>query len=81
MDQRQGVFEMKPGMSLTKLEPVNNLLHPPVTVGISAVMAVLACIWMLASAAVAAFLCFLDYREHEGCTQVKMPCTNLAIVM
>jgi hypothetical protein len=60
MDQRQGAFEMKPGMTLFKLEPVNNLLYPPVTVGNSAVMAMLSSRWMLAGgAAVAAFLGFL----------------------
>jgi hypothetical protein len=57
MDQRQGAFEMKPGMSLTKLEPVNNLLYPPVAVGNSAVMAMLSSRWMPATAA--AFLGFL----------------------
>ena len=35
MDQRQGVFEMKPGMTLIKLEPMNNLLYPPVSVSLS----------------------------------------------
>ena len=57
MDQRQGAFEMKPGMTLTKLEPVNNLLYPPVTVGNAAVMAMLSIRCM--PAAVAAFLGFL----------------------
>jgi hypothetical protein len=47
---------MKPGTALIKLEPMNNLLYPPVTVGNSAVMAMLACRWMLAGAAAAAFL-------------------------
>jgi len=56
MDQRQGTFEMKPGMTLTKLEPVNNLLYPPVTVGNSAVMAMLSIRCMPAAAAILGFL-------------------------
>jgi len=58
MDQRQGAFEMKPGTTLTKLKPVNNLLYQPVTVGSSAVMAMLSIRWMPAAAAV--FLGFLN---------------------
>ena len=61
MDQRQGAFEMKPGTTLTKLEPVNNLLYPPVAVGNSAVMAMLSSRWMPATAAAAAFLGFLNH--------------------
>jgi ABC-type siderophore export system fused ATPase/permease subunit len=57
MDQRQGV--LKPGMILTKLEPVNYLLYPPVTVGSSAVMAMLSSRWMLVCVA-ATFLGFLN---------------------
>jgi 16S rRNA C1402 (ribose-2'-O) methylase RsmI len=49
---------MKPGMTLIKLEPVNNLLYQPVTVGSSAVIAMLSVRWMPATAAV--FLGFLD---------------------
>lgn len=60
MDQRQGAFEMKPGTTLTKLEPVSNLLYPPVTVGSSAVMAMLSIRWMPAAAAAAVFLGFLN---------------------
>ena len=41
---------MKPGIALTKLEPVNYLLYPPVTVGSSAVMAMLSVGWILAAA-------------------------------
>ena len=54
MDQRQGAFEMKPGTTLVKLEPMNNILYPPV--GNSAVMAMLSSRWMPA----AAFLGFLN---------------------
>jgi len=60
MDQRQGAFEMKPGTTLTKLEPVSNLLYQPVTVGSSAIMAMLSVRWMPAAAAAAAFLGFLS---------------------
>jgi len=56
MDQRQGEFEMKAGMTLTKMEPMNNLLYPPVTVGSSAVMAMLSIRWMPAAAAFLGFL-------------------------
>jgi len=65
MDQRQGAFEMKPGTTLTKLEPVNNLLYPPVAVGNSAVMAMLSSRWMLAGAAAAA--AFLGFLNHLVC--------------
>jgi len=56
MDQRQGVFEMRPGTTLTMLEPVHNLLYPPVTVVNSTVMAMLSSRWMLAGAAFLGFL-------------------------
>jgi hypothetical protein len=72
---------MKPGMTLIKLEPMNNLLYPPVTVGNSAVMAMLSSRWMLAGVAAASFLGFLNYGVHEGCTEVKIPCTHPTIVM
>jgi hypothetical protein len=67
MDQRQGAFEMKPGMALTKLEPVNNFLYPPVTVGSSAVMAMLSIRWMPAAAAAAAAAAFLGFLNLLVC--------------
>ena len=65
MDQRQGTFEMKPGITLAKLEPMNNLLYPPVTVGNSAVMGMLSIRWMFSGVTAAA--AFVGFLNHMVC--------------
>jgi len=44
-------------------------------------MAMLSSRWMLDGGAAASFPGFLNYGVHEGCREVKIPCTHPVIVM